>query len=332
MDKRRDACNKKIWVMSFMIGLTFGILGYQIASQDVVLSMPSCELIPVVNCDDSFPVSKSKVITLNSGSTYSKVKDSEEFEQSSVQFANFKRYGLTPVYATEFQKYIISELSKGNTNIDLTGRYNKWDPYKMFAEINDVSKVNPWFGYIKTCEFNFNKKSVKVIFRSSRVPYSEMLSEASKKADEIISSVITNDMSKRDKVLAVADYIAQTTVYDDKAAASVTARSRDIIPSQYLPSFNAYGSLIEGKCCCVGYANTLQMFLNKLGIPSIVEWGYLNGFGEHMWTTINLDGAWYCLDITGYSPKKKGSALIYDKTVNKSTRLLYNLDDYKVSL
>lgn len=333
MSKYKDVCSKRAGALCFCVGLALGAFGLQVTEVGrPIIDKLSNRVSTVISCEESVPV--SKVISLNNikSDSLAQSEATGVVNKASKEFDQFEKYGLTPVYATSFQRYIISELSKGHTTIDLVGRYKGWDPYKMFAEINDVTKLNPWFGYIRTCEFNPSNRSVKIILRNSRVSYEEMLDQASQKADSVIKSVITDDMSDREKVIALADYISRNAKYDDRAATSVTASSGEEIPSQYLPSFNAYGALVEGKCCCVGYANALQMFLNKLGIKSIIEWGYLNGLGEHMWTTINLDGTWYSFDMTGYTPSKKGSALVYDKTVNKSTHLLYNLSDYKVSL
>lgn len=61
--------------------------------------------------------------------------------------------------------------------------------------------------------------------------------------------------------------------------------------------FTVYGALVKGSAVCEGYAHSLCLLLNKVGI----ECYYVNGYGEsepHMWNSVNIDGNWYHLDST----------------------------------
>ena len=61
--------------------------------------------------------------------------------------------------------------------------------------------------------------------------------------------------------------------------------------------FTAYGALVNGSAVCEGYAHSICLLLNKVGI----ECYYANGYSEnapHMWNTVNIDGNWYHLDST----------------------------------
>lgn len=61
--------------------------------------------------------------------------------------------------------------------------------------------------------------------------------------------------------------------------------------------FTVYGALVNGNAVCEGYAHSMCLLLNKVGIESY----YANGYGEnspHMWNTVNIDGNWYHLDST----------------------------------
>ncbi len=61
--------------------------------------------------------------------------------------------------------------------------------------------------------------------------------------------------------------------------------------------FTTYGALVNGSAVCEGYAHTMCLLLNKVGIDAY----YANGYGEsdaHMWNTVNIDGNWYHLDAT----------------------------------
>lgn len=61
--------------------------------------------------------------------------------------------------------------------------------------------------------------------------------------------------------------------------------------------FTVYGALVNGRAVCEGYAHSMCLLLNKVGIDCY----YANGYGEnspHMWNTVNIDGNWYHLDST----------------------------------
>jgi len=61
--------------------------------------------------------------------------------------------------------------------------------------------------------------------------------------------------------------------------------------------FTVYGALVNGRAVCEGYAHSMCLLLNKVGIQCY----YANGYGEnapHMWNIVNIGGNWYHLDVT----------------------------------
>ena len=61
--------------------------------------------------------------------------------------------------------------------------------------------------------------------------------------------------------------------------------------------FTSYGSIVNGRAVCEGYAHAMCLLLNKVGI----ECYYANGYGEnapHMWNTVKINDNWYHLDAT----------------------------------
>lgn len=62
--------------------------------------------------------------------------------------------------------------------------------------------------------------------------------------------------------------------------------------------FDPYGTLINKKAVCQGYAETFKMFCDYYDIPVVSITGTANG-GAHMWNAVQMeDGIWYLLDIT----------------------------------
>lgn len=109
----------------------------------------------------------------------------------------------------------------------------------------------------------------------------------------------------KDFITAAHDYITKNTSYrlENKFAQDDTA--------QYLIR-TSYGSLVNHKAVCEGYARLFKAFMDKKGIPCVLIQGAYRPDAEsyelHMWTYVEIDGAWYAVDPTIDDPtnSKKG--------------------------
>lgn len=107
------------------------------------------------------------------------------------------------------------------------------------------------------------------------------------KADDIINSIITENMSDLEKEMAIHDYIVKNTAYDYENYINGT------IPQK---GYHADGVLLDGIGVCQGYAEAIQLLLTKAGIKSMV----IDGGGElnHAWNIVEIDGKNYHVDAT----------------------------------
>jgi hypothetical protein len=103
----------------------------------------------------------------------------------------------------------------------------------------------------------------------------------------VINTIIKDDMTEYDKVLAIHDWICENITYgqaDDNS-------DQDI-----------YGALIMKKARCAGYAEVFTYLLSKVGVQSKVISGNAidkNGMGvDHAWNIVYIDGQPYYFDIT----------------------------------
>ncbi len=99
-----------------------------------------------------------------------------------------------------------------------------------------------------------------------------------------------------DKALFVHDTIILNCQYD---MATYNNRDKDSL------AFTAYGCLVNGLAVCDGYAKAYQLLLNRMGM----ECGYVYGTaandlatGDHAWNYVNIDGAYYMVDVTWDDP------------------------------
>ena len=114
-------------------------------------------------------------------------------------------------------------------------------------------------------------------------------------ADELLKSIITKGMSEVEKVKAVHDYIVLHTAYYENPK---------LRPEDYPAEvFQVEGVLLNGSAVCQGYAETFQLFMDRLGINCKVVVGKeLVNLVGHAWNMVELDGKWYHVDTTWDDP------------------------------
>lgn len=95
------------------------------------------------------------------------------------------------------------------------------------------------------------------------------------------------EMTAYEKELAVHDYLVQNVSYDETLSGA--------------DSHDAYGAMILGSAVCDGYAESFQTLMDMMGIPCCRVTGTANG-QSHGWNIVQLDGAWYNVDVTFDDP------------------------------
>ncbi|MDL2301061.1 hypothetical protein LJC58_01760 [Lachnospiraceae bacterium OttesenSCG-928-D06] len=108
--------------------------------------------------------------------------------------------------------------------------------------------------------------------------------EVYKAAKAFIDQEIDRDQdSDYQKAVKIAKYIWRTAEYSERGTGT-------------------YGTLIEGKAVCNGYARTFKMLANAVGLEC-----YIVGSADHAWNIVRIDGEWYNADTTesksGYTDK-----------------------------
>ena len=161
----------------------------------------------------------------------------------------------------------------------------------IFSNINNF--VHPYNTYNKL-SINYNNLG-KITFDIEKLYTDKEINEINAKVDEIYNSIIRDNMSIREKILAIHDYIINTTTYD-KERADVIQRNITDYPFKY-ESHKAYGPLIQHMAICGGYSDAMAIFLNKMGIPN-----YKISSKDHVWNFVYMDNKWYHLDLTWDDP------------------------------
>ena len=101
-----------------------------------------------------------------------------------------------------------------------------------------------------------------------------------KRIDNIVSSIITNDMNDYDKIKAITYYIDNNFTYD--------LEYTEISNSNPIDTMFKYN-----KGVCAGYAYLANAMFKKCGIDSY----YISG-NNHAWNLVNIDNKYYYVDTT----------------------------------
>lgn len=192
------------------------------------------------------------------------------------------------------------------------------DVKKISDDEDELSHINnfvhPYNSYssIKTIYDDTGVVTIKV----NHLYKNEEIETIDKQIDEILKKVVYNNMSTSDKIKAVHDYIINMTKYDVKRAESKE--------SPY-DSARIQGVLFDHYAICSGYADTMAVALDKLGIPN-----YKISSETHVWNVVYINGSWKHLDLTWDDPvTASGNDTLEHKYFLITTERLKEIDEKK---
>ncbi|MCR5521376.1 MAG: Ig-like domain-containing protein [Lachnospiraceae bacterium] len=113
--------------------------------------------------------------------------------------------------------------------------------------------------------------------------------------DKILDSIITKDMTDKEKVTAVHDYMCDHYAYADPIIEDETGLKSD-------HSFHAM--LDDGTGVCQAYSSLFHVMMLKLGIDDTLVCGkgasnqWATDWEDHMWNCVVIDGTQYFVDVT----------------------------------
>lgn len=110
------------------------------------------------------------------------------------------------------------------------------------------------------------------------------------KVDEILSSLELDGKSEIEKVIAIHDYVADTSRFSEMVSLGLTKeQEKELYPNV----FSAYGVLVEGSGVCNGFAASMVRLYRQAGIYC----KYIRST-THAWNIVEIDGKFYNLDCS----------------------------------
>lgn len=126
-------------------------------------------------------------------------------------------------------------------------------------------------------------------YKYDKETYDKMVKEYDKATNKILSK-LNSGMSTYNKIKTIHDEIVNNAVYDLKAS----------------DCDNVYGTLVDNKAKCDGYARTFTYVCGKAGIRTVTVMGYdlttKSKENGHMWNKVYCNNKWYNIDVTWDDP------------------------------
>ena len=240
---------------------------------------------PLYNLYRTYFVKENKDVTLTESNDYTRNYDFN-YVQITDDFTPNEYQDLLNIYYTvlnsgveEFSFYCPDEYSSCINDVDSLANNQR-----VLSTINNF--VHPFnsFRHLETSYDDYGKVTLKIehIYSNSDIKLIEA------KVKEVESEIWNNSMSNEDKIKEAHNYIINNSKYDKDRSDNNIVRYK---------SDTAYGTLLEGYSLCGGYTDAMELFLEDMGVKS-----YKISSENHVWNAINLDNAWYHLDLTWDDP------------------------------
>ncbi len=169
--------------------------------------------------------------------------------------------------------------------------HKKIDIKNIEAAVNLMEKNYPEIFWVTGYSVQYNSEAAEVSFKILNHYKPDMLKKMISALNQKIKLALqaANKSTAYDKILAVHDYLVNTTVYDRQHTSGKSLRH------------TAYGCLVEGKAVCEGYAKAFHLLMKHLKIES----GICSGIAKresHAWNYVKINQNYYWVDVTWDDP------------------------------
>lgn len=246
---------------------------------------------------------------------YGKISTNNYFIEDNYSYKDIYNYEKAEVNSKQdIINSIYYLINSGETYTEKYCGKNYTECYNDMINIsNDSEKLSILNNYVhpynsfESITFNFDNNIIEITIEHTYTE--EQQNEINTIVDTIINENIKDNMTTKQKIKAIHDYIINETNYD-------TYKTKNIKDTTY-KSNTAYGVLIQHFGICSGYSDAMSIFLNKLNIIN-----YKISNDQHIWNLVYLDGKWYHLDLTWDDP-------VSDKNITRDNYFLITTNNLK---
>lgn len=251
---------------------------------------------PITNYVKSLLDNKKEVIILDSNkyhkdASYLFVQETTDFTPYSYQDLLNIVYSIInngwnsfTFYCPKEYSECISDIKNISVNDTLLTEINNYaDPFNSFSTLQTLYDENG-----------------EITIKLTKTYTDEEINTINDKLNAMLNNLIKDNMSTKDKLLAIHDYIINNTKYDTEKNNSGSSKYH---------SNTAYGVFMEGYATCNGYADAYALALDRLGIKN-----YKVSSSTHIWNAVYYDDEWLHIDLTWDDPvSTDGKDYLYHK-------------------
>jgi len=188
----------------------------------------------------------------------------------------------------EFKEVLIDAMENRETSFTINYQGTTEDGQALVANFSTlVNEATSSSDYLRWSWTSFKALTTSGTYSNLTIPLSvsyvttkEQEDYVSEEVSLILSHEITADMTDKEKISKIHEFIINAVSYD------YTLVKRSV-----------YNALHEGETDCQGYALLLNKMLIEVGIENRIVTGDSPG-GYHAWNLVNVDGNWYHIDST----------------------------------
>ncbi len=203
-----------------------------------------------------------------------------------------------PVTATNpVSEYLAYNMISGVTSIPLDAFPITSDTNYFCDALKEALYQNPLILGVDSFNFNPYSNSLIVTYSLDQQEQEKRQQQVMDKAKEIVSNIITPNMTDLEKEEAINTYLCENITYDTAALESAEKNDYQYADPEFDDSFTVYGALINNVCVCKGYAEAFKLLADLAGLDALVVTGQLESVG-HAWNKVKIDGQWLTIDVT----------------------------------
>lgn len=157
----------------------------------------------------------------------------------------------------------------------------------LLSHINNFTHPFNSFKQVETKFEAFGKVTIMLKKNYTKEERDKLNAEVERLSKELFSE---NNTIKYN-ILQAHNYIINKSKYDSNKISGTSIYNSD----------KATGPLFEGYAICSGYTDSMQLFLEELGINN-----YRVASDKHTWNAVEIENKWYHLDLTWDDPVAVG--------------------------
>lgn len=207
----------------------------------------------------------------------------------------------------ELVKYIQQYIHKKSFVLKYKSQYEM----DMDTIIHDLSLLNPFDLTIHQSMYQQDQEIIYLLKVERITPSYE---KSVKKAKSIISNLIQPQMSTREKIISIHDYIIQNCVY--------------ALEEKKAHIFQAEGVFFKKEAVCSGYARAFMMLCQEANIPTIYV---ASETMNHAWNYVYDGKQWLYIDVTWDDPLPNNDRIILQTHALKEEKEWYQHLNYKLT-